>query len=698
MSDQREETEAFLPPPGSIIRVPEHAAVATCEGSGLPMELSEAALLVRKSPHATSAFRKSPISSRQSSRAGSPTSDMTDDLPNNVSTEEQLLLLPDECLSLDRERPLRHVDEEGNSYHYALEPMKYSVVFILLVELLERFSFYGINYTQTSYLTGAYNEDWNAGMEAVSASTYVSVSVAVAYTMPFLGALLADSFLGEYWTMFLGTLGFYLPGLFLIAMTTIPGALGTEFNRPALSFGLLVLWPMGTGIIKSCVNVLGAKQFHPLLQASQIESYYVMFYMCINIGALIGGVLVPLLAQRNVTVAYFIPVSMLALGVGFFAMGSSRYVRHKPKGSPFQKKKTPSYLAPPVETIDMTVILQISLLIIPFCIAYSQMATTFIVQGTVMKKAFGVIDAACMNNADAIAVLLFGYLIGNVFYPAMANRGIKIPTTYKFAIGSFLGALSIAWALLVEYMIRYQYEQTGEQINILWQGMSYVLIGAGEIFAVSSAYEVAFTAAPPEMKNLASALNLFAIGGLPNVICIMLYNACKPWFANGRGTTSITHVADYASSHVDYYFWLLLAISLLGIFVNLLPAVREFVEGIEERATELIKTPKTPIRPPRKERAAAEDSGDDEETALLKAKRHQAYLKYGSGPVLYKHSSMRAGTGSQRNVKKDRHLKKYMLQKLYRNEPAAGAVVMKPDGQTVSRMIPPSSHHRSSSR
>ena len=30
-------------------------------------------------------------------------------------------------------------------------------------ELWERFSFYGINYTQTAFLTGAYDSQWNAG-------------------------------------------------------------------------------------------------------------------------------------------------------------------------------------------------------------------------------------------------------------------------------------------------------------------------------------------------------------------------------------------------------------------------------------------------------------------------------------------------------------------------------------------------------
>lgn len=201
-----------------------------------------------------------------------------DDLPTTISSGSDLENLPSFCLSGNKEKPLRHVNEKGDVSIYALQPMFYSVIFILLVELLERFSFYGIQYTQTSFLTGAYNHNWNAGMTAVGASSYVSISTAVAYTMPFLGAYLADSILGDYWSILFGALCLYLPGLLLIMLSSVPYLLGDSFNTMALSVGLLVLWPMGTGVVKSIVNVFGAKQFHPLLQSSLIESYYVNFY------------------------------------------------------------------------------------------------------------------------------------------------------------------------------------------------------------------------------------------------------------------------------------------------------------------------------------------------------------------------------------------------------------------------------------
>ena len=78
---------------------------------------------------------------------------------------------------------------------------------------------------------------------------------------------------------------FYIPGLLLVSLTTFPNLLGPTFNTKVLSAGLLGLMPIGTGFIKSIVNVFGAKQFHPL-QSRQVESYYVNFYVAINIGAL----------------------------------------------------------------------------------------------------------------------------------------------------------------------------------------------------------------------------------------------------------------------------------------------------------------------------------------------------------------------------------------------------------------------------
>ncbi len=91
-------------------------------------------------------------------------------------------------------------------------------------------------------------------------------------------------------------------------------------------------------------------------------------------------------------------------------------------------------------------------------------------------------------------------------------------TGYKFALGSAFGACAILWSLLLESMIHNEYARSGGRINVVWQAPSYILIGAGEIFSISTAYEVAFIASPPNQKAFACAFNLFCIGGKANMI------------------------------------------------------------------------------------------------------------------------------------------------------------------------------------
>eukprot|EP00934_Nitzschia_sp_Nitz4_P002750 Nitzschia sp. Nitz4//scaffold146_size56529//29606//31567//NITZ4_006577-RA/size56529-processed-gene-0.32-mRNA-1//1//CDS//3329536638//2740//frame0 len=586
-----------------------------------------------------------------------------DDLPSDIQYPEQLSLVPKECLSGDPERPLLHVDERGKSNKYALQPMTYSVFFILLVEFLERFSFYGYYNTMTLFLTGAYNDDWNAGFPSVEAATLVAMSTSVAYSAPFLGAFLGDSVWGDYKSILFGLTCFYIPGVSLITLTSIPNFLGDEFNQSLLLFALLVLWPLGTGIVKSIVNVFGAKQFHPLLQSSIIESYYVKFYMSINTGALLGIGTVPILAQHWVSLAYALPLGLLTMGALIFLTGTPRYVQSVPRR---QKRKQVGKS----NAIPLSTIFSINILIIPFCVGYSQMPTTFVVQGTVMTKAFGMFDVASMNSLDSLSVLFFGWFTASVLYPALGKRGIKLATTTKFAIGSLLGALAICWALVVEYMIHAAYHDGGRQICVLWQAPAYILIGWGEIFSVSAAYEMAFTASSPDTKALASATNIFCVGGLPNIVCIFLFRACQAWFENSSGTTEISHIEDYATAHVRKYFFLLLGMMGFGVIVNSLPSVRNYVSGVEERAAELVKTPV--IRRDKVQRKLDNDEPDESSPMLTPgARRYQEYLKHGEGPVLYKMGSMRAGpTLSQSDLpgSKPKAIKYKYVQKLYNSE------------------------------
>ena len=396
---------------------------------------------------------------------------------------------------------------------------------------------------------------------------------------------------------------FYIPGLLLVSLTTFPNLLGPTFNTKVLSAGLLGLMPIGTGFIKSIVNVFGAKQFHPL-QSRQVESYYVNFYVAINIGALIGGILVPIIAQQSMEVAYLIPLISMSIGFAIFLAYSKRFVKRAPQKTalfntlklvgqravckPFNGSKQSNGGDLADQFVDgvkrLLSIAPVALLVLPFNIVYAQMTTVFIIQGEAMEK-ISVFDASMMSNFDSLSVLVTGIITGSILYPFLEKRGWNIPTTYRFAIGSVFGALSIASALLVDSAIRNDYLNNDSQIAIFWQSANYVFVGVGEVFAVSTVYECAFTIAPKEQKSLASAIQLFLGNGLSSYICIGISQAFASWFpVYSNHASPIERTQAYADSELQNYLWVLFGIALFGVALNIFPPVKNWVERLRSDA------------------------------------------------------------------------------------------------------------------
>lgn len=233
---------------------------------------------------------------------------------------------------------------------------------------------------------------------------------------------------------------------------------------------------------------------------------------------------------------------------------------------------------------QLAAVVAVTALVVPFNIAYAQMTTTFSTQGMAMKP-IGIINASFMQNADAISVLFFGFIVSTFLYPFLARKGIHIPTSYKFAIGTGCSALSIACAMIVDSQIHSEWTNSQKQVNILWQIPQFMLIGAGEIFAVSASYEAAFIIAPKEQKAFASAINLFFVGGVPNFISTALYNACEAWFTTSTGQINGTN--DYVQTQMTKFFAVLLGIAVFGVLLNLLPVVRKWVQKVEDKARAL---------------------------------------------------------------------------------------------------------------
>ncbi len=69
-------------------------------------------------------------------------------------------------------------------------------------------------------------------------------------------------------------------------------------------------------------------------------------------------------------------------------------------------------------------------------------------------------------------------------------------------------------------------------------------------------------------------------------LSLTLYKACATWFPAGTDSSLEGTLKAYSVSKLYSYLWVLVGISVLGIIINLLPAVSNWVEKVSKEAFE----------------------------------------------------------------------------------------------------------------
>ncbi|RLN76738.1 hypothetical protein BBO99_00007321 [Phytophthora kernoviae] len=203
-------------------------------------------------------------------------------------------------------------------------------VFILMTELAERLSYYGIS-------QGLKNFMQEIGWGLVSASALKSTWTSICYLTPLFGAYLADERWGRFRTIL--TFGiWYCVGDFLVAIAAYPTIMtNSAAVNPIFIIGLFVGIGIGTGCIKSNVITLGADQFdpHDPSEAHQKETYFSYFYFCINLGSgfsygylsilcVDGSAQIP--AEYGYFATYMICAVVMLVAIIVLCVGYPRYV------------------------------------------------------------------------------------------------------------------------------------------------------------------------------------------------------------------------------------------------------------------------------------------------------------------------------------------------------------------------------------
>ncbi|XP_019185422.1 PREDICTED: protein NRT1/ PTR FAMILY 5.4-like [Ipomoea nil] len=202
-----------------------------------------------------------------------------------------------------------------------------SAIFIIFVEMAERFSYYGVAGNLITYLTTV------LGQPTATAARNVNTFLGVSALFPILGAFLADSYVGRFKTIVVSTSVYILGLVMLVVATTAP-------LRRYGAFFFLALYTVsvGEGGHKPCVQTFAADQFDDDLPAEKEakSSFFNWWYLGIVVGATLA-ILVVIYVEDFVgwTVGYGMLAAATVLALAVFLVGSRTYAREAPVGSPF---------------------------------------------------------------------------------------------------------------------------------------------------------------------------------------------------------------------------------------------------------------------------------------------------------------------------------------------------------------------------
>ncbi|KAK9087805.1 hypothetical protein Syun_030199 [Stephania yunnanensis] len=219
--------------------------------------------------------------------------------------------------------------------------------FVVVYEVFERMAYYGIATNLVLYLTRKLHQG------TVTSANNVNNWLGTVWMMPILGAFIADSYLGRYWTFVIACTIYFL-GMCLITLSVSIPALKPppchEINvtdckqASTLQLGVfytsLYILALGTGGTKPNISTIGADQFddfEPKEKAHKL-SFFNWWMFCIFIGTLVANTFLVYI-QDNVgwALGYGIPTMGLAVSILIFLAGTPFY-RHKlATGSPLTR-------------------------------------------------------------------------------------------------------------------------------------------------------------------------------------------------------------------------------------------------------------------------------------------------------------------------------------------------------------------------
>ncbi|QKJ29618.1 POT family MFS transporter [Mucilaginibacter mali] len=420
-----------------------------------------------------------------------------------------------------------------------------SVPYIIGNEAAERFSFYGMRSILVTFLVAQfYNPTGDKALTTVAeahANESTHFFVTLAYTLPFVGGLVADWFTGKY-KLILYISMVYCFGHLCLALF--------DSNINGFIAGL-VLVAIGAGGIKSCVSANVGDQFDATNQ-DLLSKVYGWFYFSINAGSMFSTMLIPWVYKYyGAQWAFGIPGILMGLATLIFFLGRKKYVRVPPKGvnrnnfvfisfyaltHMSQKKAGQSLLdvakgeydPEKVEGVKAVYrVMAVFFFALAFWAVWDQCLSEWVLQAAKMNLSVNLgftkfdVIAGQVNTVNTIFLLIFIPIFNYGIYPFFDKIGLKTTPLRRLGVGLILTALSFVIIAMIQANIDH-----GGSPSIWWQILAYAVLSAAEVLVSITGLQYAYTHSPASMKSTMSGI-WFLVVALGNLITAAVNNNIK---------------------------------------------------------------------------------------------------------------------------------------------------------------------------
>ncbi|XP_014557152.1 hypothetical protein COCVIDRAFT_26212 [Bipolaris victoriae FI3] len=456
---------------------------------------------------------------------------------------------------------------ESSTLRRVPDRIPWVVLLILIVELGERFTYFGLSAPIQNYIKNPHDPQSDLpgalGRGQAVATALGNFFKFWAYASTVIGAIVADQYLGRFKTITLGC-GVYIVGLVVLVATSTPAGIQSGAGFGGLVAAMVVIG-LGTGSIKANVTPMCAEQYKPDAAYTKqlatgewvivdpeltVERMFNWFYWAVNVGALSPLITVNVEAHVGFWVAYLIPLVVIIIAAMVFILSSRLFVQTPPHGSAvidaarivaiaikeggFEKAKpsaleaqgtlsrhrfaqSPNYTDRSVKEVQMGITACKFFLFLPlYFVCWIQIWNNLISQAGDMALHGTPNDL--LQNLDPIALIIFIPLLDFVIYPLLRKHKINFSPVLRMTAGFLLAAIAMAYASVLQHYI---YKSPKNSIHVWIQAPAYVLVAFSEAFVIITGLELAYTKAPTSLRSLVSSLFWLTIG-IAAAICIAL--------------------------------------------------------------------------------------------------------------------------------------------------------------------------------